>query len=249
MLRKTVQIADTVVNRLVALLCLPLFLICLYAMLDAANVYLNANDTAVLKYKPKLGEQTEEVLQQIAEDAVAWLNIPDTRIDYPLMQGETNDTYINKDPFGNFSLSGSIFLDSRNSADFTDFYSLVYGHHMDHGAMFGSLDAFYQTDYFLAHRTGTLQCAAGQDYEILFFACCKAPANERLIFDPDASERAALLDYLAEHAAIWYPEDLPPDSPILALSTCQSAETIERLILFGALRALPAEASGEEAAR
>ena len=239
MLRKTVQIADTVVNRLVALLCLPLFLICLYAMLDAANVYLNANDTAVLKYKPKLGEQqTEEVLQEIAEDAVAWLSIPDTRIDYPLMQGETNDTYINKDPFGNFSLSGSIFLDSRNSGDFTDGYSLVYGHHMDHGAMFGSLDAFYQPDYFRSHRTGTLQCATGQDYEILFFACCKAPANEKLIFDPPASERTALLAYLAEHAAIWHPEDLPPDSPILALSTCQSAETIERLILFGALRPL-----------
>ena len=248
MLRKTLRFADNLVNWLAALLCLPLFLICLYAMIDAANVYLNANDTAVLRYKPKLGQQqTEEVLQQIAEDAVAWLSIPDTRIDYPLMQGETNSTYINTDPFGNFSLSGSIFLDCRNSADFTDGYSLVYGHHMEHGAMFGALDAFYEPDYFQAHRTGTLQCAVGQDYEILFFACCKAPANEKLIFDPPASEREALLAYLADHAAIWYPEDLPPDSPILALSTCQPAETIERLILFGALR--PLAAPPEEAER
>lgn len=82
--------------------------ICLYAMIDAMNVYLNANDTSVLKFKPKLGE-SQEPLGEVVKDAVAWLTVDGTSIDHPVMQGKTNDTYINKDPYGNFSLSGSIF--------------------------------------------------------------------------------------------------------------------------------------------
>lgn len=235
MLRKTIRFADALVNRVILVLCLLLFLICLYATVDAANVYMNANNTSVLKYKPKLNESSVEVLQEIATDAVAWLSIEDTSIDYPLMQGENNYTYLNLDPFGNFSLSGSIFLDCRNSRDFTDPYSLVYGHHMDHGAMFGALDEFYDQSYFERHPTGLLQAASGVNYRITFFACCKAPANEPLIFDPPISDNASLLGYLWEHAAFLSPEQPEPEAKILGLSTCQSAETIERLILFGVL--------------
>ena len=138
-MRKAIRFADTLINRIVAVICLLLFLICLYAMIDAVNVYLNANDTSVLKFKPKLGE-SQEPLREAVKDAVAWLTVDDTSIDHPVMQGKTNDIYINKDPYGNFSLSGSIFLDSRNSSDFSDEYSMIYGHHMEHGAMFGALD-------------------------------------------------------------------------------------------------------------
>ena len=110
MLRKTIRFMDSAVNRIVAILCLLLFLICLYAMIDAVNVYLNANDKSVLKYKPQLGHGSE-VLGELSDDAVAWLTIDNTSIDYPVMQGRNNEEYINKDPFGEFSLSGSIFLD------------------------------------------------------------------------------------------------------------------------------------------
>lgn len=146
MLKKTIRFFDSAFNRIVAILCLLLFL-CLYAMIDAVNVYLNANDTSVLKYKPELGHG-KEALQELSEDAVAWLTVDNTKIDYPVMQGKNNDEYINKDPFGNFSLSGSIFLDSRNSADFSDPYSILYGHHMEYGAMFGALDDFKRKKLF-----------------------------------------------------------------------------------------------------
>ena len=244
MLRKTILTVDWLVSRTVAFLCLPLFLICLYATVDAANVYMNANDTSVLKFKPTLEQATAETLHRIAEDAVAWFTIDDTSIDYPLMQGSTNETYLNRDPFGNFSLSGSIFLDSRNSAELTDPYSLVYGHHMDHGAMFGSLDAFYERVYFLRHRTGTLVSAAGQSYELWFFACAKALASEPLVFDPTSSAdgNARLLRFLEQNAAVYEPEGVSVTDRIIAFSTCQGADSIERLILFGVLRELPVRA-------
>ena len=234
MLRKTIRFMDSAVNRIVAILCLLLFLICLYAMIDAVNVYLNANDKSVLKYKPQLGHGSE-ALGELSDDAVAWLTIDNTSIDYPVMQGRNNEEYINKDPFGEFSLSGSIFLDSRNRGDFSDPYSILYGHHMEHGAMFGSLDNFIKQEYFDQHRTGTLITTSGQDYTIRLFAACKADATEKTVFDPPDSTNEELLQYLKQHAAVFEPQGVDAHSRILAMTTCQSAESIERMIVFGIL--------------
>ena len=235
MLRKIIKAVDGIVDKSVAFVCLLLFLVCLYASVDALHVYQTARDTSILKFKPEIAEKNEETLRQLSEDAVAWLTIDDTDIDQPIMQGKTNDSYLNKDPYGEFSLSGSIFLDSRNAADFTDAYSLVYGHHMDHGAMFGALDAFKNESYFAQHRTGTLRAASNKNYAIWLFACCTALADESVIFDPSNTSNAKLLEYLEENAFIFEGEGISPDNQILALSTCQSAETIERLIVFGVL--------------
>ena len=233
MLRKTIRFVDSAVNRIVAILCLLLFLICLYAMIDALNIYMNANDKSVLKYKPEIGHG--EILQEISEDAIAWLTVDGTSIDYPVMQGSNNDEYLNKDPFGKFSLSGSIFLDSRNSADFSDPYSMLYGHHMEHGAMFGALDYFIEQSYFDQRRTGTLTTASGQDYNLRFFAACKAYATEKTVFDQPDTTNEQLLQFIQKNAAIYEPQGVNADSRILALSTCQSAENVERMIVFGIL--------------
>ncbi|MBR0411420.1 MAG: class B sortase [Eubacterium sp.] len=234
MLRKTIQLIDTTVNRVVAFLCLILFLICFYAMVDAVNVYLNANDTSILKYKPDLDKGTDP-LKELSPDCVAWLTVENTRIDYPVMQGKTNDTYINKDPYGDFSLSGSIFLDSRNSSDFSDDYSMVYGHHMEYGAMFGVLDEYIDPVFFRNHRKGTLITTSGKNYSINIFACAKAPASDTLIFNPTETKKEELLAYLEQNATIYEPEEAQGNDSILALSTCQSADDIERMIVFGTL--------------
>ena len=167
MLRKTIKIVDKSIDRIVLIVSLLFFLICIYAMIDAVMVYYNANDQSVLKYKPQ-GKEDAAVLRELSEDAVAWLTVDGTNIDYPVMQGENNSEYLNKDPQGEFSLSGSIFLDSRNEKMFSDPYSLVYGHHMEYGAMFGSLDGYADREYFDAHRTGTLTVIKGAEYKITF---------------------------------------------------------------------------------
>ena len=233
MIRKSIIFAHKSINFIVAIISLILFLICLYAMIDAYNVYVGASDTGILKYKPVAGNT--EILRELSDDAVAWLTVDGTRIDYPVMQGKTNDDYLNKDPYGEFSLSGSIFLDSRNDKMFSDPYSLVYGHHMEYGAMFGSLDGYADREYFDAHRTGTLTVIKGAEYKITFFASCKAQATEKVIFDPPESNNQALLEYLNDHALIYDPSGVGAGLKLIALSTCQSAESNERMIVFGVL--------------
>lgn len=233
MLRKSIIISHKTINAIVVIAAALLFLICLYAMIDAYMVYTGANDSGILKYKPESGNT--EKLRELSENAVAWLTVDDTKIDYPVMQGENNTEYLNKAPNGEFSLSGSIFLDSRNDKSFGDPYSLIYGHHMEYGAMFGVLDEYKDTIFFDKHKTGSLTVVYGDEYHIGFFAACKAPATEKVIFDPPESNNQALLEYLNKHAVIYDPRGVSAGSKLIALSTCQSAESNERMIVFGVL--------------
>ena len=233
MLRKSIIISHKTINAIVVIVAALLFLICLYAMIDAYNVYVGANDSGIMKYKPESGNT--ENLRELSENAVAWLTVDDTRIDYPVMQGENNTEYLNKAPNGEFSLSGSIFLDSRNDKTFSDPYSLIYGHHMEYGAMFGVLDEYKDKVFFDKHKTGSLTVVNGDEYHIRFFAACKAQATEKVIFDPPESNNQALLEYLNKHAIIFDPRGVSTGSKLIALSTCQSAESNERIIVFGVL--------------
>ena len=232
MLRKTIRIVNKGIDRIILIVSLLIFLICIYAMIDAVMVYYNANDQSVLKFKPQ-GKEEAAVLRELSDDAVAWLTVDGTHIDYPVMQGKDNSEYLNKDPYGDYALSGSIFLDSRCDGEFKDAYSLLYGHHMDYGSMFGALDEFIKPDYFSAHKTGKLITVGGEEYNIKFFAAAKAPADEKIIFDPPTTTNEKLLNFIKKNAAIY--EEPQDRAHIIALSTCQSAENIERMLVFGVL--------------
>ena len=106
--------------------------------------------------------------------------------------------YVNTDVYGDFSLSGAIFLDSRCPADFTAPYSIVYGHHIEDGGMFGDIVQFTQSDYFAAHTTGTL-ITDDTAYNIALFACVRADAYDPVLYDP-AQRPDALLAYIKAHA-------------------------------------------------
>lgn len=233
MLRKSVIFANKSLDRLVFLVSLLMFLICLFAMVDAYMIYAGAADKSIFQFKPDLANP--ESLTELSDDAVAWLTVDDTRIDYPVLQGQNNDEYLNKDPYGNYSLSGSIFLDMRNDRNFNDQYSLIYGHHMEYEAMFGALDKFSDKEFFDLHRTGTLIATGGACYEITFFASGKASANEKVIFDPPQTSVSKILEYLNDNHYVFYPEDVNASSQIVALSTCMSGENIDRMLVFGVL--------------
>ena len=109
-------------------------------------------------------------LQTVNPDVCGWLTVDGTGIDYPVVQGATNMDYVNRDVYGDFSLSGAIFLDSRCAADLTDPYTVIYGHHMDNSAMFGDVARFAEADYFAAHPAGSISLPDAA-YTIELFAC------------------------------------------------------------------------------
>ena len=199
----------------------------MYFSYDIYHVYQRSNYESVKKYRP-IAKQ-EESLKTLSEDCVAWITIDGTSIDDPIMQGEDNMEYLNKDPYGEYSLSGSIFLDARCSSDFSDAYSLVYGHHMEHGAMFGALDAYESPDYFLKHQTGTL-ILGDRRLAITFFAFLDTDVSDMLVFAP--SENEGPLASINEKGVVYF---WPEEEPILCLSTCQDSASLKRTCLFAVI--------------
>ena len=224
-----VNFIDKLIDKCIMLICIVLALMCLYAMYDSYMIFYHANDSSIQKYKPTTTEEMQALVETMP-DSTAWITIDDTNIDYPVMQGITNNDYLNTDPYGNYSLSGSIFLDSRNASDFSDPYSLIYGHHMDHGSMFGALDDYLSRDFFMAHRTGTL-LVKNHEYQIDLFAVVETDAGVDTVFNPVSGED--IRTYIYEHAKYYEPH---AEGKLIGLSTCATAGSTTRLVVFGILK-------------
>lgn len=232
-------------DRLVSLLAAGLILLMLlyggYSLWDTAMVFNGAFlSSDLLQFKPAAGDPdsnpTLAELQAINPDVLGWLTIDDTHIDYPVVIGETDMEYVNKDVYGDFALSGSIFMDSDNARDLSDAYTLVYGHHMDNGAMFGDVVEFVNTDYFESHPSGTLYLPDAT-YTIEIFACVQVDAFDSMVYDPLAQEGdvSELLHYVDEIAVQSRYIGVQPTDKVIGLSTCAEAETNGRVVIFGRL--------------
>ena len=232
-------------DRLVSLLAAGLILLMLlyggYSLWDTAMVFNGAFlSSDLLQFKPAAGDPdsnpTLAELQAINPDVLGWLTIDDTHINYPVVIGETDMEYVNKDVYGDFALSGSIFMDSDNARDLSDAYTLVYGHHMDNGAMFGDVVEFVNTDYFESHPSGTLYLPDAT-YTIEIFACVQVDAFDSMIYDPLAQDDdvSELLHYVDEIAVQSRYIGVQPTDKVIGLSTCAEAETNGRVVIFGRL--------------
>lgn len=94
-------------------------------------------------------------LQAETPDACAWIKIPDTVIDYPIMQSgpETDeDFYLDHDRNGKSKKAGAIYIQKLNAEDFTDRNTVIYGHNMLNGTMFAQLKKYRNRTFFDTHR-------------------------------------------------------------------------------------------------
>lgn len=88
-------------------------------------------------------------LEAINPDIYAWIKVPNTNIDYAIVQSPTDDTYYQThDAEGVESVYGAIWTEMANSEDFTDPVTVVYGHRSDHDLMFSTLHDFEDSTFF-----------------------------------------------------------------------------------------------------
>lgn len=93
-------------------------------------------------------------LQQINPEIYAWIQIPDTNVDYPIVQrqGDDQSYYLNHDIYGEVQQAGSIYTEHYNTMDFKDPNTIIYGHNMKNGSMFHNLRYFADAEYFAEHE-------------------------------------------------------------------------------------------------
>lgn len=248
---KKAAMAARVGNRILSIMAGILILLMLsygmYSLWDTYKIYANSfADEELLKFRPTDdGEDnpTLKDLKKLNPDVKAWIQVPKTNIDYPVVQGQDDMEYINKNVYGEFELSGAIFLSCLNKDDFSDPYNLVYGHNMKNGGMFADVADFTNKEYFETHQKGKLYLTDATR-KIRFFACMKVTAADAKIYHPDGYRKENLkdlLDYIQTNAVQYRDVNVADENSLIALSTCSEAETNGRVVLIGKLEREVAE--------
>lgn len=151
--------------------------------------------------------------------AAAWLQIPGTPVDYPVMLGEDNQFYLNHLPDGNANALGSLFFDYRSSEGSRNF--IIYGHSGASGKMFSAVKQYEEQEYFLGHSTLTIATAEAW-YRCPIFSVRRTAADSSA-YTIEFEDQAALLNYMDQAAAeSIYPIDTARSDAagVLTLSTC-----------------------------
>ena len=173
-------------------------------------------------------------------DIYAWINIPGTAVDYPVLRSkEYNTYYLNHSVDNKKSASRSIYTHDYNDMDFADFNSVVYGHNMKNGTMFGTLKKyrdktfFEQNQYINIYMPGRIM-----KYQI-FAAYVWDDRHILLSFDFDNEAiREAYIDMIFStrrmNANINNDVTVTKDDKIITLSTCTSNDD-ERYLVQGVL--------------
>ena len=248
MARFLLKACNSLVNLIVILALLISGAYAAYALWDNNQVLTAAEDVQadMIKLKPKVDATSEEPdnseafadLLKLNQDVCGWISMDNTNIDYPILHGNNNLEYINKDVYGNFALAGSIYLDTRNNHDYQDQYNLLYGHHMVEGRMFGDLDLYKDAAFFRENRTGML-ILPDKTFNLEVISYMLVGASDDLIFDPTYARNHInmLLDYVQDNS-VYLNEDVlekarqTENLQLLALSTCSSEFTDARTIVL-----------------
>ncbi len=136
-----------------------------------------------------------EELWEINPDVYAWITIPGTDIDYPILQHPSDDAYyLNHNIDGSYGRPACIYTESLNSKDFTDNNTVIYGHNMKNGTMFAQLHKFEDKDFFDEHREVTVYLPDKVLHYKIFAA--HTYDDRHLLYSFDFSDKAVYRDYL-----------------------------------------------------
>lgn len=168
-------------------------------------------------------------LMQQNSHVKGWITIPDTAIDYPILQNEEdNEFYLHRDLNGKKLYSGSIFLDTTSTIDGPGIVS-IYGHHMKagykYGTMFRDISKFQNPQFLKNHQEITIYTDT-QIYHYTPVLCISRKADPYLRIQPEAQQE--LKSYFQEN----YNLNIQNSDEVLVLITCAYNTNDARTYLF-----------------
>lgn len=178
------------------------------------------------------GVELKALIEQYPE-TVAWIYFEDGSINYPIMQTEDNEKYMNHDIDGNEANAGAIFLDYRSSADFSDSNSIVFGHNMKDRTMFGTLRKYGQDPgFYKDHQYFQVITPRGKyRYQIFAYMDVKddfplydfvGDNSKAFVEDPEPIRLKSYLDSELE---------IDENSKVVTLSTCTTKDDLRFVVL------------------
>ena len=177
-----------------------------------------------------------EGLKKVNPDVVAWIQIPALDISYPVVQGKDNYYYLHHMFDGQENKNGSVFVDYHNQPDFTDGNTIVYGHNMKNGSMFGTLDhyqdqsLYQQYPYFYIYIPGSVL-----EYQII---SCYAGRNGSIGYTysfPEPEDFQKFVDTVLSYSGYDTGVTITDSDYIVTLSTCVNTDRNYRYLVHGKL--------------
>lgn len=198
------------------------------------------------------GEETSEyvyedvnfaVYQKINKDIYAWIRIPGTPIDYPILNRKGDNAYYLKRNYYRYAdTRGSIFTEDYNNRDFNDPVTLIYGHNMSSGSMFGSIQKTYTKKSFMQSHKELQIILPDKTYTYEIFAAVPY-SNIHLMYYYDFTNTYVftevmndILSVRAMNAVVDKTVKVTPDDHIVILSTCLSGNGNQRYLLLAVRR-------------
>lgn len=243
--RSPLWTAVSVLAALVLVVCLGILAVIGYGYWHGTKVY---DDIAQQAFPEKqldvLAASTIDWDALLAQnpDTVGWIYMPGTSIDYPIVQGETDEEYLKKDFAGNTGglvHKGAIFLSSGNDSSMADQNNVIYGHNMNDDTMFAHILQMADQQAFDAARTFYVFTPT-RNYRCTTYALDVVDATQTSLLQFSFADQSALNAYMTSHVEESVPTapldiDLNGVSKLFTLITCGDDYASTRAVLFGAV--------------
>ena len=178
-------------------------------------------------------------LKEINADIYAWMEIPGTNISYPILHREGDDGYyLTHGGDGEKSKDGALFSEDYNGLDFSDPVTIVYGHNMKSGNMFGNLQEYYTNEDFFKENGEIDVYLPDRKLKYHIFAAVPFSSFHILYYCDFSNERIfyAFIDSVYSirslNAVLDDDVEIRPDDKILILSTCLKGDDTRRFLVM-----------------
>ena len=173
-------------------------------------------------------EQVFETLLKKNNDTVGWIQINNTKVNYPVVQADSNSYYLNRDYFKKKNSMGWIFMDYRNNIENLDRNTIIYGHNIKQGIMFGTIKNMMNKSWYSNANNQLITFnTLNKNMKWKIFSLYQINETEDYLkteFESD-DDYMNFLNMLKNRSKNNFNVELTPESKILTLSTCFSHTT------------------------
>ncbi len=181
-------------------------------------------------------------LKSINKDFIGWIVYDPIELSYPVVKDKGDDFYEHYSFDLEKNLAGAIFLDYICKPDLSGFNSIIYGHNMRNGTMFGSLKKVIQDQSLIEHDPYFYIFTEDEAYMYRIVCTYLTTQNSKtyeLNFDYELSDMQAYVDYMKEVGQYkdeaFFSEPVTEDLRLVTLSTCHGLHSKERTVVHGVL--------------
>ena len=170
-------------------------------------------------------------LRGINSDIIGWIQLPGTKINYPIVQGSDNEYYLNHTVNGEENSGGAIFMDAAIQDGFNDKNAIIYGHNLKSGAMFSRLNRYARKSFWDANRYIYITTPFGMSvYEV--FSAYQTTADADVYYYGFSEDHyyQEYLDRIQSYSIFRAGVSVGVEDTIITLSTCAN-DTTQRFIV------------------